>query len=72
VATGFAIMGFIGYFVKLIHIPMYVVDTFSSLRRFTNLPTFREPTATTSLCTSCSPIIRLLCQSADFFSSGGA
>jgi preprotein translocase subunit Sss1 len=24
VAIGFAIMGFIGYFVKLIHIPMYV------------------------------------------------
>jgi SecE/Sec61-gamma subunits of protein translocation complex len=25
VAIGFAIMGFIGYFVKLIHIPMYVL-----------------------------------------------
>ena len=24
VAIGFAVMGFIGYFVKLIHIPMYV------------------------------------------------
>jgi len=24
VAVGFAVMGFIGYFVKLIHIPMYV------------------------------------------------
>lgn len=23
-AVGFAVMGFIGYFVKLIHIPMYV------------------------------------------------
>jgi preprotein translocase subunit Sss1 len=28
VAIGFAIMGFIGYFVKLIHIPMYVFATF--------------------------------------------
>lgn len=25
VAVGFAVMGFIGYFVKLIHIPMYVL-----------------------------------------------
>lgn len=24
VAVGFAVMGFLGYFVKLIHIPMYV------------------------------------------------
>lgn len=30
VAIGFAVMGFIGYFVKLIHIPMYVFcHTFS-------------------------------------------
>lgn len=26
VAVGFAVMGFIGYFVKLIHIPMYVAN----------------------------------------------
>lgn len=28
VAVGFAVMGFIGYFVKLIHIPMYVASYF--------------------------------------------
>ncbi|KAF9074809.1 hypothetical protein BDP27DRAFT_1213158 [Rhodocollybia butyracea] len=30
VAVGFAVMGFIGYFVKLIHIPMYVAPRSTS------------------------------------------
>lgn len=48
VAIGFAVMGFIGYFVKLIHIPMCVSLSFNgSARALTNcfLP------VTTSLCT---------------------
>jgi preprotein translocase subunit Sss1 len=33
VAVGFAVMGFIGYFVKLIHIPMYVLEELEERQR---------------------------------------
>ena len=35
VAIGFAVMGFIGYFVKLIHIPMYVPSVHSRILSLT-------------------------------------
>jgi protein transport protein SEC61 subunit gamma and related proteins len=47
VAVGFAVMGFIGYFVKLIHIPMCVTP-FSRLRSHLTF----YLTETTSLCMS--------------------
>jgi len=42
VAVGFAVMGFIGYFVKLIHIPMCVTIFFIVEPLFSDIPILRN------------------------------